>query len=363
MTSPAGSRPASAGRGPHPDNAMILIITSKQDSHVGAVARYFDDAGVPWVRLNTEDFASNVELTVFPAQGHGTILVRDSGRVVHLQDVRAVWYRKPDPVNVAHFAACEPAALDYIEAEFTEIILGLYSLLRHATWINDPFTTRIAHRKMLQLSVAASVGFATPQTVITNNPETALAFARGLSGDVAIKSLGSIAVTTPSEDGGAIQYGLFTRRVSLAELESVKESIRHQPTSFQEFIEKQYELRITCVGARCFACRIESRTGDLTADDYRFDTTGLIHVPQKCQELEEKLQSYLKTFGLNFGCFDILITKTGEPVFLECNPNGQWLWVENMTGLPIGQAIAQELMSAHEGVVGQGHLEIETTPL
>ena len=26
--------------------------------------------------------------------------------------------------------------------------------------------------------------------------------------------------------------------------------------------------------------------------------------------------------------------------------NGQWLWVENLTGLPIGRAIADELLTA-----------------
>lgn len=325
---------------------MILIITSKHDSHVASVACHFEDAGVAWVRLNTEDFADNVELTLSPAEGDGTFLIRDSGRTVALKDVRAVWYRKPEPVNVSRFAACDAGTLDYIQAEFTEILLGLYSLLLHVKWINDPFTTRIAHRKMLQLRTAAEVGFATPKTIITNNTDTALAFARSLPGDIAVKSLGAITVTQPSDDGSAIQYGLFTRRLSLTELESVKDAIHHQPTTFQEFIEKQYELRITCVGSRCFPCRIESRGGDLTADDYRFDTTGLVHTVQQCPDLEDRLHSYMKAFGLNFGCFDILVTKTGESVFLECNPNGQWQWVESMTGLPIGEAVAQELISA-----------------
>lgn len=339
---------------------MILVITSKKDSHVGAVSHHFENAGVPWVRLNTEDFATNVELTVSPADGTGTLLVRDSGRTVKIEEVRAVWFRKPESASVSHFTGLESGALDYVDAEFGETLLGLYSLLNHVPWINDPFSTRIAHRKMLQLRTAARIGFATPRTIITNNPETALAFAEGLPGEVAIKSLGAITVTEPPVDGEAIQYGLFTRKVSLEELKSVKDSIRHVPTVFQEFLEKRYELRITCVGARCFACRIESRSNDLTADDYRFDTKGLVHTPQDCPELEDKLQAYMRAFGLNFGCFDILVTKAGEPTFLEMNPNGQWAWVENLTGLPIADAIAQQLISAHEdGAISQRHPAVE----
>jgi glutathione synthase/RimK-type ligase-like ATP-grasp enzyme len=117
------------------------------------------------------------------------------------------------------------------------------------------------------------------------------------------------------------------------------------PTLFQEFVEKRCELRITCVGKRVFACCIEPRDGDVTADDYRFDTKNLTHTPYECPELHEKLHAYMEIFGLNFACFDIIISKTDEVIFLECNANGQWHWVEALTGLPIGEAIADVLMN------------------
>jgi len=33
----------------------------------------------------------------------------------------------------------------------------------------------------------------------------------------------------------------------------------------------------------------------------------------------------------------------GNYYFLECNPNGQWLWIEEDIGLPISKAIADYL--------------------
>src|SRR5262245_39607491 len=110
---------------------MILIFTAKNDSHVGAVAKHFDAAGLEWVRINTEDFARNVELRVEPTSGDGVLVVRDSAKCVDLRRVTAVWYRKPEPIAVAHFAL-DPGALEYVEAEFTEILMGLYALLEHA---------------------------------------------------------------------------------------------------------------------------------------------------------------------------------------------------------------------------------------
>ncbi len=55
----------------------------------------------------------------------------------------------------------------------------------------------------------------------------------------------------------------------------------------------------------------------------------------------------MSAFGINFGCFDIAYTKDGKFVFFESNPNGQWLWIEEATGLPIGKAIAELLSQSH----------------
>jgi glutathione synthase/RimK-type ligase-like ATP-grasp enzyme len=324
---------------------MVLVITGKADGHVEPVVRHLDAAGVPWVRLNTEDAATNLSVTVDPASGVGRLIVHDSGRLIDLKKISAVWFRKPGPVEVTHFQL-EPGALDYVEAEFREILDGLYALLPHAYWINNPFTTRLAHRKMRQLQVASNVGLRTPRTVVTNIPERVFEFAADLAGDVAIKSLGAISVMEDTSDDSALQYGIFTRRVSHAELSAVADKIRHLPTTFQEFVPKASELRITCVGDESFVCRIKARDDDATADDYRFDTQNLEHTEADCHGLCDRLRAYMREFGLEFACFDFIVPHHGEPVFLEANPNGQWLWVEHHTGLPIAAAIARRLAQA-----------------
>lgn len=323
---------------------MILIITSKRDGHIESVSKHLDAAGIKWVRLNTEDLTTNADITITPTNGSGIIHLRDSGRTVDLKKIRCVWFRKPDPVNLSHLTLDE-GSHDYVEAEVTEVLHGVYAMLRHARWVNDPFQTRLAHRKLFQLQVAYRLGFRTPQTLVTNNAETALRFADEVGGDLAIKSLGALNVT--QDIGGQTrQFGIFTRRISRAELQEFRQLIPHMPTQFQEFVPKLYELRITCVGReQVFACRIEPRPGELTDEDCRLDIHSLKHVACECPELHDKLHAYMEAFGLNFGCFDIAITKSGEPVFFECNPNGQWLWVENLTGLPIGKAIAEALLA------------------
>ena len=193
---------------------------------------------------------------------------------------------------------------------------------------------------------AADVGFEVPKTFLTNKSTSALEFSEMIGGDIAIKSLGAISVLSGAEkdQDHAQQYGIFTRRISADELYAARDKIAHMPTLFQEFVPKEYEMRVTCVGEQVFACKIETRASDLTADDYRFDTENLIHTATECPELVRPIQAYMKRFGLNFGCFDFIVKPTGQAVFLECNCNGQWYWMEKRTGQPISLAIASHLL-------------------
>ena len=47
--------------------------------------------------------------------------------------------------------------------------------------------------------------------------------------------------------------------------------------------------------------------------------------------------------GLVFGTIDLKLDVNGEHVFLEINPQGQFLYIEILTGLPISQALAELL--------------------
>jgi glutathione synthase/RimK-type ligase-like ATP-grasp enzyme len=83
----------------------------------------------------------------------------------------------------------------------------------------------------------------------------------------------------------------FTRRISDGEIKEHSDKISHMPTLFQEFIEKDSELRITCVGDQVFACEIQTRQGDVTADDYRFDTPNLPHRAVERPDLTDRMRA------------------------------------------------------------------------
>ena len=47
--------------------------------------------------------------------------------------------------------------------------------------------------------------------------------------------------------------------------------------------------------------------------------------------------------GLVFGTIDLKVADNGELFFLEINPQGQFLYIEIRTGLPISKALADFL--------------------
>ena len=59
--------------------------------------------------------------------------------------------------------------------------------------------------------------------------------------------------------------------------------------------------------------------------------------------LADKLVAVVQRLGLTFGAMDLVEDTDGEFHFLEVNPQGQWLWVEDLTELPISMAVARHL--------------------
>lgn len=93
---------------------------------------------------------------------------------------------------------------------------------------------------------------------------------------------------------------------------------------------------------RCRAgARVRGRSGwRARYDELRYE------VCETPGEVRCGVLAYLREFGLTFGAIDFSVTPDGRWWFLECNPAGQWGWIAEQTGLPIAEAIADELVGA-----------------
>ena len=96
-------------------------------------------------------------------------------------------------------------------------------------------------------------------------------------------------------------------------------------------------------GAR--PARIDSQASTRSRHDWRhydLDATAYSahHLPADVEAACLRLLDY---FGLRYGAIDLVLTPEGEYVFLELNPVGQWAFIQDLTGMPIAQALAEDL--------------------
>ena len=224
---------------------------------------------------------------------------------------------------------------------------GFLSFLRY--YLKDVYSIgsiaadRVAGSKMLQLSMASKLGASIPRTYFSNRKNPAHDFFKGTEA----LSIKPISVDSFYLDGEH-EYVFFSQKRSFNEVFAQSDdAFEHTASFIQEYIEKQYELRVTVCCDELIACKIDSQSqkeGEGKEDWRQGYEFGLKHeiidVPDIIKSFCYK---YLQKLNLRFGCFDFIVTPSNDYIFLECNPNGQWYWIELETGADISGIIAKHL--------------------
>jgi glutathione synthase/RimK-type ligase-like ATP-grasp enzyme len=320
---------------------MILILTEEADPHADQVIEALRQRGAEWVRFDPGRFPARAEITVAcTATGQVRRRLWVEGETVDLDRVTAVWYRRPQP-PAPHEAITDEPMREYVAEECRFTLNDLWHTLG-CRWVPaPPSVIRRAELKVAQLQLAGTLGFVLPPTLVTNRPEAFLEFHRQHNAGVISKLAGPAFMKSFGE-----YFVRYTEIVSRRDL-GYTDSIRYCPVLFQAYVPKRVELRVTVVGQEVFAAEIHSQESHHTRHDWRrydfYQTTYLPHelpreVEQRCLQLVERL-------GLCYGAIDLILTPDDQYVFLEINPNGQYLWIEQETSLPISTAVCDLLIS------------------
>ncbi len=321
---------------------IILVLTNTKDGkHSDVVTSALLAKGTRVFRLNVDAIASGKTEIVFTTSSVGSrFVVKDNDSCCKSEEVRSVWYRRP---NQFDFRISDPVQQKYAEAELRSLLEGLWTVLEHngVFFVSNPTALEKSRKKLLQLELAAQMGMLVPKTIISNNPEEVLEFYAASSHGVVCK-----AINQEYLDYGDIRYRIPTTLVTSAHLRNIN-LVRRSPTLFQEFIDKSHELRVTVVGNDVFAVKIDSQANPLTAVDWR-NPALIADINYSKVDISDALAEFClkmtKKLGLQFGAFDFVVDKEGRTVFLEINPNGQWYWIEERTGLRISDAIVRVLL-------------------
>jgi glutathione synthase/RimK-type ligase-like ATP-grasp enzyme len=119
------------------------------------------------------------------------------------------------------------------------------------------------------------------------------------------------------------------------------ERLRLCPLILQKHIRGEFDVRVTVVGESMFAARLLYKLGHHPVDS-RADFTP---VERHDQEMVASIKRLMNKLGLVYGAIDFRFSESEGYTFFEINPEGQYLWIEIETGLPISRAIAEQLTS------------------
>jgi glutathione synthase/RimK-type ligase-like ATP-grasp enzyme len=193
-----------------------------------------------------------------------------------------------------------------------------------------------AEYKLFQLQTAARLDIPFPKTIVTNDPGSISA------------ATWKIGVVKP------VRYGLlavdpdplvaYTQVVSGDDLEGLGGS----PVIAQERVLAAYHLRVTTVQNDVFVAGLEADDEVDWRRDIENHRRFRRHNLPKFDSLPGSARILAERLGLRYSAQDWMVSDSGECVFVEANPNGQWLFVDELWQGGISESIAQVLLKMRD---------------
>lgn len=324
-------------------SAHVIVISARHDAHIPFVEKHLRKS---FILIDPQDLVNGAGLTFSYTDKVDKIIYNSET----LDNISGVWYRKPRSISPETLPVADNFKR-YSQGSIERLASQLQVAFPEATWVSSYFAIQQASNKTLQLRIARQCGFNIPPTVITSDKQEAKAFIRTYSPSV------SKPLTTAFPMVNDRQKVLVTTQIGNGFMPNL-DSLHLAPSIFQQALDVSVEVRATVVGKRVFAASVRS---DMPSDsehnehirdhirDNRYGHyEGSVHISSFSlpEDIAYKCIAHVQALGLNFGAIDLVLDKKGIWWFLENNPNGQWAYIEDATGLPIGKAIAELLSEA-----------------
>ncbi len=194
-----------------------------------------------------------------------------------------------------------------------------------------------SNNKFYGIIKATEFGFKVPSAYFGNNVE----MVKKLSNNLAVKPIKSKFFKLEQSD-----ILLYTQKFSQDEIELYKDSVSETPLTYQDYIEKMYELRITVVGDKVFATKIDSQKNPQSLVDWRQLKEGMgkyYSIYTLPKNIQDMCVAYTKSLKQYYGAIDLIRDVNGDYIFLELNSMPAWLWIEKITNQPITNEIVNLL--------------------
>jgi glutathione synthase/RimK-type ligase-like ATP-grasp enzyme len=308
---------------------MILLHTVSDDVHALEVHRRVLDRGYHDCFLIESDRIAGQESLAFEIGPHSRcgLLRAHQGRQIDVGDVRLIWFRRCATKQAFQSDSHDPVARDLVNNECRDTLAGVLEAEFHGKWLSTPASTIRASNKILQLAAASKCGFRVPRTLVSQSKPRVLDFYNAEEGSVITKAI------------SGTSNRLFATHKLKDPIEIGDESYLACPTLCQEFIPGTRNIRLHCFGQSSHAVLIDS-----PHVDSRFDLGVPIEVWPVPAAVHNLTRRVLDELGLEMGVVDLKETPDGELVWFEVNPQGQFLYLEPLSDLKIGDIFVDYLL-------------------
>lgn len=310
---------------------MIVILTIADDLHALVVQRQVRESGLLDCHIiECDRIAQRSSLSYginYPVSDE--ISTSEGGKIC-LSDATLLWFRTIRAAQDYKFAV-EGTARAIIDNDCRGALLGYLATHFHGKWISTPEATARAADKIGQLQAAHACGFRVPRTLVAQSREAVLGLYDSCEGNIVVKTI-----------VGA--EGPFLETVKLDDPRKLDDDyFAAAPAIFQEYIAGHEHLRLNCFGNESYAALISS--DDL---DWRSNLDVPISSYAVAPSLHRNVRAVLDRLGLEMGVVDLKLTADREPVWLEVNPQGQFLFLDAFTDLKLSERFAAYLVAEHE---------------
>ena len=206
---------------------------------------------------------------------------------------------------------------------FRDNIIALMNCSRRR--VNDFYRAQNAENKAIQLFEAQRLGLLVPKTCMSNSPVEIREFIETYPpGRCLAKPFRSGSWKLDEQ----ILVG-YSAIVSLGDLPSER-ILQSCPMIFQEYIDKRFDVRVTCFGQQLCAVRLDSQRDHRSRVDWRTISPRHLNIEEIeiPADVSQACKALLNSLGLLFGCIDFAVSNDQEWYFLEINQMGQFLFIE-----------------------------------
>jgi ATP-GRASP peptide maturase of grasp-with-spasm system len=319
---------------------MILILSHSFEPSTDIVIDWLYYYDNPFIRLNTLESFFKAHLNINISNTRNQFLVNG----ISDEKLNCIWIRRwrLKETDIQFIMAdndkdvhTELGIKQLICSEFRAISEFLFLRWQDKNWLTSPSQYDV--NKIYVLSAAAKIGLRIPATFINNKVEN--------TASRITKTIGNISL---------IRFNTLFYIPYTAVVDDKKCALEsHSLSLTQNLIEKQYEIRSFYFFEKFYSMAIFSQQDTQTQIDFRKYNKAKPNrvIPFKLpQDIENQLNLLMKHLNLDQGSIDMIVSKSGEFIFLEVNPVGQFGMISEPCNYYLEELFAQRLINLNQSL-------------